>query len=82
MTTPTKHSKDAMTTAEMVSIRAGISTARADFHTLYNFYTGKTPIDLLDDFLGLGDLFADPLAGRAWSRTIRREVYRLESLFV
>lgn len=71
-----------MNTAEMVSIRAGINAARADFHTLYTFYTGTTPIDMLDDFLTLGDLFEDALTGRAWSRTMCREVYRLESLFV
>ena len=71
-----------MDTATIVSIRAGIVAARADFPTLYNFYTGSTPLDMLDDFLSLGDLFEDALAGRAWSHTIRREVYRLESLFV
>jgi hypothetical protein len=66
----------------MVSIRAGISAARADFHTLYSFYTGTMPLDMLDDFLTLGDFFEDTLKGRAWSRTMCREVYRLESLFV
>jgi len=71
-----------MNTADMVSIRAGITAARADFQTLYTFYTGTTPIDMLDDFLTLGDLFEDELKGRAWSRTMCREVYRLESLFV
>lgn len=71
-----------MKIASMVSIREGIFAARADFPTLYNFYTGSTPLDLLDDFLTLGDLFEDSLAGRAWSRTMCREVYRLESLFV
>lgn len=71
-----------MDTATMVSIRAGINAARADFHTLYSFYTGSTPLDMLDDFLTLGELFEDPLQGRAWSRTMTREVYRLESLFV
>lgn len=71
-----------MTIPEMVSIRAGISQARADFATLYRFYTGEVPLDLLDDFLGLGELCEDALEGRAWSQTMRREVYRLESLFV
>jgi hypothetical protein len=71
-----------MNTATLVSLRAGITAAREDFHTLYSFYTGTTPIDMLDDFLTLGDLFEDPIKGRAWSRTMCREVYRLESLFV
>lgn len=71
-----------MNTASMVSIRAGISAARADFTTLYGFYDGTTPLDMFDDFLSLGDLFEDALEGRAWSRTMCREVYRLESLFV
>jgi hypothetical protein len=71
-----------MNTAEMVSIRAGILAAREDFPTLYSFYTGNMSLDMLDDFLTLGDLFEDTLKGRAWSRTMCKEVYRLESLFV
>jgi hypothetical protein len=71
-----------MDIASMVSIRAGIASARADFITLYGFYDGTVSLDMLDDFLSLADLFEDPLAGRAWSRTVCREVYRLESLFV
>jgi hypothetical protein len=71
-----------MNTAPLVSIRSGIAAAREDFSTLYKFYTGDMPLDMFDDFLSLGDLFEDALKGRAWSRTMRREVYRLESLFV
>lgn len=71
-----------MNTAPLVSIRSGIEAAREDFSTLYKFYTGAMPLDMLDDFLTLGDLFEDTLKGRAWSRTMCREVYRLESLFV
>lgn len=71
-----------MNTESMVSIRAGIAAARADFPTLYSFYTGSMPLEMWDDFLTLGDLFEDALKGRAWSRTIAREVFRLESLFV
>jgi hypothetical protein len=66
----------------MVSIRAGIAAARADFGTLYGFYNGTLSLDLLDDFLALADLFEDPLTGQTWSHTMRREIYRLESLFV
>lgn len=71
-----------MNTASMVSIRVGIAAARADFPTLYAFYDGTASLDLLDDFLSLADHFEDPLTGRAWSRTILRKIYRLESLFV
>ena len=71
-----------MNTASMVSIRVGIAAAREDFPTLYGFYDGTASIDLLDDFLSLADLFEDPLTGQTWSRTVRREIYRLESLFV
>jgi hypothetical protein len=71
-----------MNTASMVSIRAGIAAARADFGTLYGFYDGTLSLDLLDDFLSLADLFEDALTGQAWSRTMLHKIYRLESLFV
>lgn len=71
-----------MTSHEIAAIRRGIAKARSDYATLYLFYTGEYSMDLYNDFLNLGDLFASPLEGRAWKRTICQEVHRFEKVLV
>lgn len=66
----------------MAAIRRGVVQAKTDFSALYLFYTGEYHMDLYNDFLNLGDIFEDPLEGRAWKRTICQEVHRFERVLV
>lgn len=67
-----------MNAHDVASIRRGIAAARLDRETLIRFYTGEYHVALFADFLKLGELFLDPLEGRAWKHTVCRDVHRFE----
>lgn len=62
-------------------IRKGILDARGDFARLYDFYAGNCDAERFTSFLATGSYYTSQLTRAAWSRTIFKEIDRIEASF-
>lgn len=71
----------AFTTEDVAAVRKGITDARHDFARLYDFFAGNCDTEQFTVFLGIGEMYCNPLTRKAWNRTIFKEIARIEATF-